>query len=265
MIDAGFWFTGCWFLVRKLSWTFPFCSLFVSCDLTFVICFFLFAFEIFFPSWTQQHSTIILVLPGEVRYQWSYIRTVWKTLPYGLSPGMNVLEIDSLLVRWRTYYWKSLPVRLGHGHQPKSVEFAQTHINSPMFLLPPTDVLQFEPSILHGILLFDVLEHIPLEQHRKVFKASVNGSMRTAYYWSIYLILLLYYMSSNTKSFGLQTDQTGYRPAGFNNGSGSDWYSFCGDALRCLAEEEYQFIVAKKDLWSGAAEWKKKFLSKKRI
>jgi 2-polyprenyl-3-methyl-5-hydroxy-6-metoxy-1,4-benzoquinol methylase len=53
----------------------------------------------------------------------------------------------------------------------KSVEFARQQLKAPNLTITTADVLQFEPQVkqFDRILLFDVLEHIPLNQHPQVF------------------------------------------------------------------------------------------------
>ena len=55
---------------------------------------------------------------------------------------------------------------------PKSIEFAQKHLRANNLSLSAADILQFEPrsSPFDRITLFDVIEHIPLEQHDAVFQ-----------------------------------------------------------------------------------------------
>lgn len=55
---------------------------------------------------------------------------------------------------------------------PKSIEFAGKHLKAPNLRFTAADILQFEPTtkVFDRLLLFDVLEHIPLEQHPQVFQ-----------------------------------------------------------------------------------------------
>lgn len=174
-----------------------------------------------------------------------------KLCRYGLSPGMNVLEIGCgigtltylLLKKVTTGKIEAMDI------SPKSVEFAQTHINSPNVSFTAADVLQFEPSLpsFDRILLFDVLEHIPLEQHRKVFER-ISQWMHTD---SLLLInipnpaAILYEQQHNPS--GLQeTDQTVYiGPLALAmEAAAIDILSV--ETYDVWQKEEYQFIVARK-------------------
>jgi len=55
---------------------------------------------------------------------------------------------------------------------PKSIAFAQQHLKAANLTFHTADFLGFEPQykLFDRILLFDVLEHIPLEQHGRVFQ-----------------------------------------------------------------------------------------------
>jgi len=55
---------------------------------------------------------------------------------------------------------------------PKSIAFAEKHVKAPNLIFTAADILQFEPKtkVFDRILLFDVLEHIPLEQHPQVLR-----------------------------------------------------------------------------------------------
>lgn len=55
---------------------------------------------------------------------------------------------------------------------PKSIEYAKQHLRSPLLSLSAGDILRFEPTLqaFDHITLFDVLEHIPLEQHPQLFQ-----------------------------------------------------------------------------------------------
>ena len=55
---------------------------------------------------------------------------------------------------------------------PRSIEFAIKQLNQPDLLLTASDVLQYQPkaSEFDRIIFFDVLEHIPLEQHARIFE-----------------------------------------------------------------------------------------------
>ena len=55
---------------------------------------------------------------------------------------------------------------------PKSIEFAKKNLRAPNLKLSTADILTFEPQskIFDRVLLFDVLEHIPLEKHSFIFQ-----------------------------------------------------------------------------------------------
>ncbi|MGQ0737758.1 MAG: class I SAM-dependent methyltransferase [Bacteroidota bacterium] len=92
----------------------------------------------------------------------------------GLSTDSNVLEIGCgigtltylLLKKIRTGKIESVDI------SPKSIAFAQQHLKAANLTFHTADILGFEPQykLFDRILLFDVLEHIPLEQHQQVFQ-----------------------------------------------------------------------------------------------
>ena len=55
---------------------------------------------------------------------------------------------------------------------PASIAFAQKYLRAANLTLSAADILHFEPQskIFDRVLLFDVLEHIPVEQHAAVFQ-----------------------------------------------------------------------------------------------
>ncbi len=91
----------------------------------------------------------------------------------GISSESNILEIGCGI--GSLTYLLSQKVKKGKIEavdiSPKSIEFAKKHLHRKNILFTSSDILDFEPKnlIFDKILLFDVLEHIPEEDHVAVF------------------------------------------------------------------------------------------------
>lgn len=92
----------------------------------------------------------------------------------GLTSKTNVLEIGcgiGLLT-----YLLSLKIKKGKIEaidiSPKSIAFAQKHLTNPNLTLTSGNILDYKTinTNFDYILLFDVLEHIPIESHSILFK-----------------------------------------------------------------------------------------------
>ena len=102
-------------------------------------------------------------------------RTIFKNLKKnGLKSNSNVLEIgcgigtvSSLILKYI-----SKGIFVGVDISKESIEFAKktyTHVKNAEFIV--SDMMEFDYSIkFNFIVLPDVLEHIPLEQHQNLFK-----------------------------------------------------------------------------------------------
>lgn len=92
----------------------------------------------------------------------------------GLTADSSVLEIGCGI--GTLTYLLAKKVRSGQVEatdiSPKSIEFAQQYLKAPNLTLTAADILEFEPKrkLFERILLFDVLEHIPLGLHPQVFQ-----------------------------------------------------------------------------------------------
>ena len=91
----------------------------------------------------------------------------------GIFSQSNILEIGCGI--GSLTYLLSQKVKKGKIEavdiSPKSIEFAKKHLKRKNILFTSSDILDFEPenSIFDKILLFDVLEHIPEDDHVAVF------------------------------------------------------------------------------------------------
>lgn len=91
----------------------------------------------------------------------------------GLSPDASILEIGCGI--GSLTYLLSKKVKKGKIEamdiSPKSIEFAKKHLERRNIIFASSDILDFEPENLKfdKILLFDVLEHIPEENHVLIF------------------------------------------------------------------------------------------------
>jgi trans-aconitate 2-methyltransferase len=92
----------------------------------------------------------------------------------GLDTNSTVLEIGCGIGTLTYLLLKKIKSGKVEGIDisPKSIEFAQQHLKAANLSLTAADIPQFEPQSkqFDRITLFDVLEHIPLEQHAAVFQ-----------------------------------------------------------------------------------------------
>ncbi|NJO90911.1 MAG: class I SAM-dependent methyltransferase [Chloroflexia bacterium] len=92
-----------------------------------------------------------------------------RLLRYGLTKDMKILEIGCGIgvLTWL------LSKKITQGYieavdfSQKSVDYATTNNRQPNVMFTCSDILQYEPqqTPFGYILAFDVLEHIPTEQH----------------------------------------------------------------------------------------------------
>lgn len=174
-----------------------------------------------------------------------------KTGRYGLSSNTTILEIGcgigtlTYLLLKKVTAGKIEAIDIS----PKSVDYAEAHLKAANVFFTAADILQFTPQqqSFDRILLFDVLEHIPLEQHGRVFER-ISRWMHAD---SLLLInipnpaAILYEQQHNPA--GLQeTDQPVYigpLAAGME-AAAIDILSV--ETYDVWQKEEYQFIVARK-------------------
>lgn len=103
-----------------------------------------------------------------------------KLCDAGLNPDSQVLEIGCGI--GTLTYLLSRKIKKGSIEatdiSPKSIAYAQQHLISNRVRFTAADIMHFIPgkSRFDFILLFDVLEHIPLEQHPALFK-QISGWM----------------------------------------------------------------------------------------
>lgn len=92
----------------------------------------------------------------------------------GLGSTTSVLEIGCGIGTFTYLLLRKIKTGKIEGIDisPRSIEFAQKHLQAANLSLTAADILQFEPATkqFDRITLFDVLEHIPLEQHAAVFR-----------------------------------------------------------------------------------------------
>ena len=91
----------------------------------------------------------------------------------GISPDDSILEIGCGI--GALTYLLSKKIKKGKIEamdiSPKSIEYAKKHLRRKNIMFAAADILDFEPGNLKfdKILLFDVLEHIPEENHVLIF------------------------------------------------------------------------------------------------
>src|SRR6266542_3666029 len=92
---------------------------------------------------------------------------------YGLSSSSSILEIGCGI--GSLTYLLSRKVKKGTVEatdiSPKSITFAKQHLTSSQVQLTAGNILQYKPTnqSFEFILLFDVLEHIPITDHEQLF------------------------------------------------------------------------------------------------
>ncbi len=98
----------------------------------------------------------------------------------GLHTNSTVLEIGCGI--GTLTYLLTRKVKTGRVEatdiSPQSIEYAKKNLVRPNLSLFAGDILQLEPTAksFDFILLFDVIEHIPIEDHAALF-AKINGWM----------------------------------------------------------------------------------------
>ena len=99
----------------------------------------------------------------------------------GLKPNANILELGCGI--GTLTYLLSGCVKKGRIEavdiSPASVEFARQRVRQPGVSFVAADVVEHQPAMGHIdlITLFDILEHIPAERHRELFRniALISG------------------------------------------------------------------------------------------
>ncbi len=132
---------------------------------------------------------------------------------------------------------------------PASIAFAQKYLRAPNLTLSAGDILHFEPQskIFDRILFFDVLEHIPVEQHAAVFQR-VSKWMNDD---SVLLINLpnpayILYEQKHNPSALQETDQPVYLSA-LSTAMGEALLDIVSvKTYSVWVKDDYQFIIARK-------------------
>ncbi len=92
----------------------------------------------------------------------------------GLSNNLNILELGCGI--GCLTYLLSRKIKKGKIEavdiSPKSIEYAKYHLKKPNLNFSSSDLLEYVPKCesFDKILLFDVLEHIPIEKHNVLFE-----------------------------------------------------------------------------------------------
>lgn len=169
----------------------------------------------------------------------------------GLTADSNVLEIGCG-IGTLTYL---LLKKVTSGRievtdiSPKSVEFAQRYLKASNLSFTAADILQFEPQVkpFDRLLLFDVLEHIPLEQHPAVFQRISNWMNND----SLLLInipnpaYILYDQQHNPAALQ-ETDQPVYMAPLSAALAAASLDIVSVETYSVWVKEDYQFIVVRK-------------------
>jgi len=107
-----------------------------------------------------------------------------RLLRLGLKPDSNVLELGSgigtmtfLLSKYVTE-GKIEAVDLS----TRSIEFSRQRIKSPNISFIADDIIKYQPALqnIDFVILFDIIEHIPVEKHNELFhNIAVNSNEHT--------------------------------------------------------------------------------------
>lgn len=145
---------------------------------------------------------------------------------------------------------------------PKSVEYARQLLAASNLSFTASDILQFEPALksFDRVLLFDVLEHIPLEQHPQVFHR-ISKWMHDE---SLLLINIpnpayILYDQKNNPAALQETDQPVYLPQLTAALAMASLDILSAEIYSVWVKEDYQFIIARK-----RKEFEEKLLSNER-
>ena len=97
-----------------------------------------------------------------------------KLLKIGLKPNSNVLELGSgvgVITFLLSKYIKSGKIE-AVDISPKSIDFGKSKIKTSNVTFFASDIVTHKPSLknIDFIVLFDILEHIPIEQHNQLFR-----------------------------------------------------------------------------------------------
>lgn len=174
-----------------------------------------------------------------------------RTCRLGLKPGDDILEIGCgigtltylLLKKVTTGKIDAVDI------SPASVEFARRHLRADNLTLTAADILHFEPrsKAFDKILVYDVLEHIPVTDHPKLFQ-QISKWMKEE---SLLLInfpnpAAILYEQQHDPSGLQETDQPLYTGplAAAMEAAGIDLLSV--ETYDVWQKEEYRFIVARK-------------------
>jgi cyclopropane fatty-acyl-phospholipid synthase-like methyltransferase len=169
----------------------------------------------------------------------------------GLHTNSSVLEIGCGI--GTLTYLLTRKVKAGRIEatdlSPKSIEYVKKHLAPPNLFLYAGDILQLEPQQkpFDFVLLFDVIEHIPVEKHSALF-AKVSGWMKDVSYLLINIPNPGYilYDQKNNPSALQEVDQPIYSDhlATTLSKAGLDIVQF--ETYSVWAKNDYQFIVVKK-------------------
>lgn len=92
----------------------------------------------------------------------------------GIKRNLNILEIGcgiGVLTYLLTRKLKNFKIE-AIDISPQSIEYAKKHLSKENILFTSGDILEYEPHnpLFDRVLMFDVLEHIPIDKHLILFK-----------------------------------------------------------------------------------------------
>ena len=144
----------------------------------------------------------------------------------------------------------------------KSVEYAQKNLRAPNLKFSALDVCEFEPHTksFDMVLLFDVLEHIPLEKHKQIFQR-ISKWMNDDCLLLINIPNPAYILYDQQHNPGVlqETDQPVYIPTLSTSLASASLDIVSLETYSVWVKEDYQFIVVRK-----RKDFKEQYLSNER-
>ena len=174
-----------------------------------------------------------------------------RLLRLGLRPDSNVLELGSgigimtfLLSKYVTE-GKIEAVDVS----PRSIGFARQRIKSNNISFVAADIVKYQPAIqnIDFILLFDIIEHIPIDKHNDLFhNIAVNSNEHTKILINIPNPAYLEYDQENNPEALQIIDQPLPLTLLLNNLEKNDLTLIFFETYSIWVEKDYQFFVIEK-------------------
>lgn len=169
----------------------------------------------------------------------------------GLTPDSSILEVGcgigtlTFLLLRKVTKGKIEATDISTG----SIKFAKSHLNAGNLSLTSSDILHFEPQSkeFDRVLLFDVLEHIPIEKHAQVFRRLSNWMNAESFLLiNIPNPAYILYDQQHNPDILQETDQPVFIPALSAALATASLDMVSMETYSVWVKDDYQFIVVKK-------------------